>query len=158
MAPVISAGFAATIFMLIKLIVHMRKNPVPWAVYTSPFWFLVAGTICTLSIVYKGSPNLGLGKKPPSYIGAVTMGTGGGVALLSAILFVPFLYAKIIKKDYTIKWWMFIQGPLLLKRQAPGDGSDADRANIPNYAVVQDEKDEDYLTEFSSETGVVHTT
>jgi len=53
---------------------------------------------------------------------------------------------------------MFIQGPLLLKRQAPGDGSDADRANIPNYAVVQDEKDEDYLTEFSSETGVVHTT
>ncbi|KAG6368042.1 hypothetical protein INS49_002242 [Diaporthe citri] len=64
MAPAISAGFGATIFMLIKLVVHMRKNPVPWAVWTSPFFFLIAGTICTLSIVYKGSPNLGLNKKP----------------------------------------------------------------------------------------------
>jgi len=58
MAPVISGGFASTIFMLIKLVVHMRKNPVPWAVYTSPVFFLIAGTVCTLSIVYKGSPNL----------------------------------------------------------------------------------------------------
>jgi sodium-dependent phosphate transporter len=52
MAPMISAGFAASIFMLVKLLVHMRKNPVPWAVYTSPFFFLIAGTVCTLSIVY----------------------------------------------------------------------------------------------------------
>jgi sodium-dependent phosphate transporter len=68
MAPLISAGFGATIFMLIKVVVHMRKNPAKWAVYTSPFWFLIAGTICTLSIVYKGSPKLGLNKKPPGYV------------------------------------------------------------------------------------------
>ncbi|KAK9482171.1 phosphate transporter [Lipomyces starkeyi] len=139
MAPVISAGFAATIFMLIKLIVHIRKNPVPWAVYTSPFFFLIAGTICTLSIVYKGSPKLGLNKKPAWYVAAVTMGTGGGVAVLAAIFFVPFVHAKVIKKDYTVKWWMFILGPLLLKRPAPAD---ADRANVPNYAVVPEEQSE----------------
>ena len=51
MAPAIAGGFGATIFMLIKLVVHMRKNPVPWAIYSSPFFFLIAGTICTLSIV-----------------------------------------------------------------------------------------------------------
>ncbi|KAK9237145.1 phosphate transporter [Lipomyces kononenkoae] len=136
MAPVISGGFAATIFMLIKLVVHIRKNPVPWAVYTSPFFFLIAGTICTLSIVYKGSPNLGLNKKPAWYVAAVTMGTGGGVAVLAAVFFVPFVHAKVIKKDYTIKWWMFILGPLLLKRPTPAD---ADRANVPNYAVIQEE-------------------
>ncbi|RDW85915.1 1,2-dihydroxy-3-keto-5-methylthiopentene dioxygenase-2 [Coleophoma crateriformis] len=139
MAPVISAGFAATIFMLIKLTVHMRKNPVPWAVYTSPFFFLIAGTICTLSIVYKGSPNLKLNKKPGWYVAAVTMGTGGGVAVLAALFFVPYVHAKIIKKDPTIKWWMFIQGPLLFKRPAPAV---ADRAIVPNYAVVQDEEEE----------------
>lgn len=54
--------------MSIKLVVHMRKNPAKWAVYTSPLWFLIAGVICTLSIVYKGSPNLGLNKKSPSYV------------------------------------------------------------------------------------------
>lgn len=139
MAPAISAGFAATIFLLIRFVVHVRKSPAKWAVYTSPFFFLIAGTICTLSIVYKGSPNLGLGKKPAWYIAAVTMGTGGGVALLSALFFVPFARAKILKKDYTVKWWMFILGPLLWNRPAPAD---AESAAVPNYAVVQEEEEE----------------
>lgn len=139
MAPAISAGFAATIFMLIKLVVHIRKKPARWAVYTSPFFFLIAGTICSLSIVYKGSPRLGLGKKPAWYIVAVTLGTGVGLAILSALFFVPFVHAKIIKKDYTVKPWMFIMGPLLFKRPAPAD---ADRARVPNYAVVQEDVDE----------------
>jgi sodium-dependent phosphate transporter len=144
MAPAISAGFAASIFVLVKLAVHIRKNPVPWAIYTSPFFFLIAGTICTLSIVYKGSPNLGLNKKPAWYIAAVTLGTGGGVAVLSAIFFVPFVYAKVVKKDYTVKWWMFILGPQLFKRQAPAD---ADRVNvIPNYTVIQEEEEEQSST------------
>ncbi|KAI1922239.1 hypothetical protein LOZ12_000594 [Ophidiomyces ophidiicola] len=149
MAPAISAGFAACIFMLIKLVVHMRKNPVRWAVYTSPFFFLIAGTICTLSIVYKGSPNLGLNKRPPWYVAAVTMGTGGGVALLAAIFFVPFVHAKVIKKDYTLKWWMFVMGPLLFKRPAPPD---ADQARVPNYAVVQEDEEEDHNPASPSKT------
>jgi sodium-dependent phosphate transporter len=136
MAPAVSATFAAAIFMLIKTVVHMRKNPVPWAVFTSPFFFLIAGTICTLSIVYKGSPNLRLSKKPPEFIAGVTVGTGSGVALLAALFFVPFVYAKIIKKDYTVKWYMFLRGPLLFKRPAPAD---ADRAAVPDYAVVQED-------------------
>lgn len=137
MAPVISGGFAATIFMLIKLVVHARKNPVPWAVYTAPVWFLIAATICTLSIVYKGSPNLGLSKKPGWYIAAVTMGTGGGVAILSAIFFVPFVHARVIKKDQGIKWYMCVLGPLLFRRPNPPD---ADCAKIPNYAVIQEDE------------------
>jgi sodium-dependent phosphate transporter len=149
MAPAISAGFGATIFMLIKLIVHLRKNPVPWAVWTSPFFFLVAGTICTLSIVYKGSPNLGLGKKPAWYIAAVTMGTGGGVAILAAIFFVPFVHARIIKRDAGVKWYMFIQGPLLFRRPWP---QDSERAVVPNYAVVQHDEFEHVSDSTSSET------
>lgn len=103
-----AGGFGATIFMLIKLVVHLRKNPVPWAVWTSPFFFLIAGTICTLSVVYKGSPNLGLNKKPAWYIASVTLGTGGGLAVLSAIFFVPWLHAKVIKKDADIKWYVIV--------------------------------------------------
>ena len=137
MAPVISAGFAATIFLLIKFLVHVRKNPVPWAVYTAPFFFLIAGTVCTLSVVYKGSPRLGLAKKPPTYIVAVTLGVGAGLAFLSAVFFVPFLRARVLKKDYTIRGWMVILGPSLLNRQPPGDASHAD---VPDYAVVQEDK------------------
>jgi solute carrier family 20 (sodium-dependent phosphate transporter) len=149
MAPIISAGFAATIFLLIKVVVHMRKNPVPWAVFTSPFFFLIAGTICTLSIVYKGSPNLGLNTKPPGYIAGVTLGTGAGVAALAALFFVPYLYVKIIKRDYTLKWWEFIKGPLLLKREAPADAFEV-KTNVPDYAVVQN--DDESETKSSSES------
>ncbi|KAH8721804.1 phosphate transporter [Ilyonectria robusta] len=140
MAPAISACFGATIFMLIKVVVHMRKNPVPWAVWTSPFFFLIAGTICTLSIVYKGSPNLGLNKKPSWYVASVTMGTGIGVATLAALFFVPFVYARILKKDYTVKWYMFLMGPLLFTRTPPAD---AIHAQVPDYAVVQHHDDDD---------------
>ncbi|KAI4261940.1 MAG: hypothetical protein L6R42_002871 [Xanthoria sp. 1 TBL-2021] len=142
-APIISGGFGATIFMLIKLLVHIRKNPVPWAVYTAPFFFLIAGTVCTLSVVYKGSPRLGLAKKPDWYIASVTMGVGCGLAALSAIFFVPWLRAKVIKKDYTVRGWMVILGPSLLARTPPGD---ADRAVVPNYAVVQHEREDPSFT------------
>ncbi|KAM0330780.1 hypothetical protein ACHAQA_003734 [Verticillium albo-atrum] len=142
MAPAISAVFAATIFMLIKLTVHLRTNPIPWAVWTSPFFFLVAGTVCSLSIVYKGSPRLGLADKPPSFIAAVSLGTGFGLAVLSAIFFVPYVHAKVIKKDYTVRWWHIAQGPLLFKRPAPAD---AEHALVPDYAVMKhggDDEDE----------------
>jgi solute carrier family 20 (sodium-dependent phosphate transporter) len=139
MAPTIAGCFGAIIFMLIKVTVHMRKNPVPVAVYSSPFFFLIAGTICTLSIVYKGSPNLGLTKKPAGWLAGVILGTGVAVSLLSAIFFVPWIYARIIKKDYTVKWWHVVYGPALFKRVPPAD---AHEAAVPNYAVVQEEEQE----------------
>ncbi|KAF3919218.1 hypothetical protein AA313_de0204652 [Arthrobotrys entomopaga] len=134
MAPAISASFGAIIFMLIKGVVHFRRNPVPWAVWSAPMFFLISGTICTLSIVYKGSPKLGLNKKPAWYIASVCLGTGFGLAILSALFFVPYIHAKIVKKDYTLKPWMFIYGPLLFNRPAP---TDAETAKVPDYAVVQ---------------------
>ena len=154
LAPLIAGGFAATIFMLIKLVVHLRKNPVPWAVFTAPFFFLVAGTICTLSVVYKGSPKLGLNKKPAWYIAAVTLGVGGGLFVLSAIFFVPWLHAKVIKKDHTIKFWHMPMGPLLWKRPYASEGSE--RANVPDYAVVQKDN-EDQASAHSSEGDIEKT-
>ncbi|THX37720.1 sodium/phosphate symporter [Aureobasidium pullulans] len=153
MAPAIAAGFGATIFMLIKMTVHVRKNPVPWAVYSSPFFFLIAGTICTLSIVYKGSPNLGLKNKPVWYIVSVTMGCGWGLALLAALFFVPYVRARVIKKDTSVKGWMFIYGPALLNRPVH---ESAEKASVPDYAVVQDEEDDDKKSEYSqSDNGMM---
>lgn len=138
MAPFIAGCFGAIIFGLIKYIVHKRRSPSRWAVVTSPFFFLIAGTICTLSIVYKGSPNLKLNARPPWFIASVTMGTGAGLALLAAIFFVPFLYTKIIKRE-AIPWYMVFYGPALWARPAP---QNADRAVVPNYAVVQEDGDD----------------
>lgn len=138
MAPAISAGFAASIFMLVKLVVHMRRNPVPWAIYTWPFFFLIAGTICTLSIVYKGSPNLKLNKKPAWYIASLSLGVGGGLCILAAFFFVPYVHSRVLKRDQNTKWWHFVYGPALLKREI----QEGERAKVPNYAVVQEDEDD----------------
>lgn len=151
MAPAISAVFAAVIFMLIKMVVHVRKNPIPWAVWTSPFFFLIAGVVCTLSVVYKGSPRLGLDKKPAWFITAVTLGVGFGLFVLSALFFVPYVHAKVLKKDYTVTLKDAILGPLLFKRQAPEDAVDA---KVPNYAVVQHD-DSPSEGESQSEEGIL---
>ncbi|KAL4915032.1 phosphate transporter [Aspergillus aurantiobrunneus] len=144
MAPAAAACFGAIIFMLIKVVVHLRKNPVTWAVWAAPFFFLVASTICTLSIVYKGSPNLGLKDKPAWYIAAVTMGTGGGVCVLSAVFFVPWTHAQVIKRDASIRWYHVFLGPLLWSRPFPAD-SDRAVAVVPDYAVVQHDDDSDKI-------------
>lgn len=149
MAPAIAAGFGATIFMLIKLVVHMRKNPIPWSVFTSPFFFLIAGTVCTLSIVYKGSPNLKLNDKPSWYIASVTMGTGFGLAVLAALFFVPFLYSRVIQKDASVKWYHVFMGPLLMKRPVL---EASEQAKVPDYAVVH--HDEEHSDTESGETAV----
>ncbi|KAG9569615.1 phosphate-repressible phosphate permease, partial [Aureobasidium melanogenum] len=139
MAPAISAVFGATIFMLVKTTVHMRSNPVPWAVYTSPFFFLIAGTVCTLSIVYKGSPKLGLSKKPGYWIAGVSVGSGVALAVLAALFFVPYVNQRVIRKDYTLKWYHIFMGPLLFSRQAPAD---AEFAMVPDYAVIHHDEHE----------------
>uniref|UniRef100_A0A0D2Y1B6 Phosphate transporter n=1 Tax=Fusarium oxysporum (strain Fo5176) TaxID=660025 RepID=A0A0D2Y1B6_FUSOF len=124
-----------------RWVVHVRKNPVPWAVWTSPFFFLIAGTICTLSIVYKGSPRLGLTEKPAWYIAAVTLGVGFGLFVLSAIFFVPFVHARASSRRTTLSaGGDAVQGPLLFKRPAPPD---AENARVPNYAVVQHGAEDD---------------
>lgn len=143
MAPFIAGCFGAIIFTLIRLVVHVRTNPVKWAVFTSPFFFLIAGTICTLSIVYKGSPNLGLDKKPAWYIASVTLGVGFGLFILSALFFVPYVHAKVIKKDYTLKLYDVVKGPLLFKRAPPAD---AVHAKVPNYAVIQHGGENDHAS------------
>lgn len=134
MAPIASGIFGSIIFSVVKYAVHVRRDPVPWAVWTSPVFFLIAGSICTLSVVYKGSPRLGLADKEPWYIASVTLGVGFGLFVLSALFFVPFVHAKVIKKDYTITWLDLFKGPLLFKRPAP---QDAEFAQVPDYAVVQ---------------------
>ncbi|KAI3317495.1 phosphate transporter [Xylariaceae sp. AK1471] len=143
LAPVISGGFAASIFMLIKVTVHMRKNPVPWAVWTSPAFFFIVGTLLTLSIVYKGSPSLGLAKKPPNWLAGVILGSGAAVALLATIFFLPYVHTVVIKKDHTLKWWEFIKGPLLFRRPYP---EGVEQAKVRNYAVVQNDEEESQST------------
>lgn len=96
-----------------------------------------------MSIVYKGSPSLGLDKLPQTTIVAAILGTSAVITCLAMLFWLPYVHAKVVKKDYTIKWFHFFYGPLLWKREAPADagqiGANGGVANVPDYRVRKDE-------------------
>ncbi|KAK7035372.1 hypothetical protein VNI00_011903 [Paramarasmius palmivorus] len=148
-APAISAGFGSAVYLLIKFVVLKRKNPTKWALATSPFFFFLVGAVCTMSIIYKGAPSLGLTKKSESTLAAAIVGTAAVVAALSLIFWAPFVYSKVVKKDYTVRWYHFFIGPLLWSRPAPPDAGE--HAAVPDYRI-REENEKDVKEEASVDT------
>ncbi|KAJ7104105.1 putative sodium:inorganic phosphate symporter [Mycena belliarum] len=132
-APGIAAVFGAIVYLLTKYIVLVRKNSVRAALIASPVYFFTVACVLTMSIIYKGSPQLKLDKLPENTITAGIVGTGAVVAALSAIFWLPFVYARVVKKDYTIRWYHFFMGPLLWSRAAPADVDD--HSAVPDYTI-----------------------
>lgn len=118
-APAISAGFAAVIYLISKYAVLDRKNSLKKGLMFSPLYFFTVIAVLTLSIVYKGSPSLKLDKLPGSTIAlAITM-TALVVSVIAIIWWIPYVYCKVVRHDYTLRWWHFPLGPLLWRRPAP---------------------------------------
>ena len=57
-APALAAGFASILFLGIKFGVLARKDPVRWALGTSPLIFFLVGSVLSLSISASSLPIL----------------------------------------------------------------------------------------------------
>ncbi|KAJ4377284.1 Na+/Pi symporter [Neocucurbitaria cava] len=116
-APGISAGFGAIIFLATKYGVMRRSNPVKKAFIMVPIYFFITAFLLALLIVWKGgSAKI---KFTDAEAVGVSFGVGGAVAIIVATFFIPFLYRRIIKDDWELKTWEVIKGPLLLRRAEP---------------------------------------
>ncbi|GAA5927465.1 hypothetical protein JCM10213_003478 [Rhodosporidiobolus nylandii] len=133
-APAISGGFAAALYLIVKFGVLVRKNPVPWALAFGPFVFFLASAIMTMAIIFKGSPSLGLDELSKSTMAAATVGTAAVVSAFSILFWVPYVYVKVIRKDYTIRFYHFFHGPALWFRKAPADAADR-QAAVTDYRI-----------------------
>jgi phosphate/sulfate permease len=115
-APLIAAGFGAVIMLSIRLLVHSRKDPLKAAIRVIPFYYAVTAGILALFIVMDG----GHGIPTPEELGAgkaagIILGVFAGVLVISAVFFVPYFQAKLIKEDHRLRFWHIPMGPLLLK-------------------------------------------
>lgn len=115
-APAIAGGFGATIFLITKYAVLKRENSVKATMVAAPVIFFTAAAILTLTIgeshlgnlatheliiVYKGAPNLKLNKlSGQTQALAITM-TSLVVAVLALLFWLPFVYCKVVRKDYS---------------------------------------------------------
>ncbi|KAG6908371.1 hypothetical protein DXG01_004869 [Tephrocybe rancida] len=142
-APAISAGFAAVTYLFVKYGLLARKNPVMYTLIFSPLVFFTVTAVLTMSIIYKGAPSLGLTKLPKSTTAIAIVGSSLVIAALSIIFWLPYVYCKVVRKDYTLRFYHFFLGPLLWWRAAPADASElkADAA-VPDYRIIQTDKEE----------------
>ena len=63
------------------------------------------------------------------------------ISVLSILFWLPFVHAKVVKKDYTLRWYHFFLGPLLWKRPAPEPIAD-NHAHVMDYRVYGREEQE----------------
>ncbi|KAJ9120132.1 hypothetical protein QFC22_003030 [Naganishia vaughanmartiniae] len=130
-----AAGFAAAVFMLVKYVVLKRDNPTQWGLMTGPIWFFLVACILTMSIIFKGSPQLNLDEMSQGKTAAAIVLTGLVVALLSVVFWLPYVRAKVIKKDYTIRFYHFFFGPFLWNRPAPEDAGEIGKQAVSDYRI-----------------------
>lgn len=134
-APAISAGFGAIIFIITKVLVLDRKDSLRKAMYLSPMYFFTVIAVLTMSIVYKGAPSLNLDKLSTTTVALAIVLTSLVAAILSIVFWLPYVHAKVVKKDYTLRWWHIVMGPLLWKRPAPEVPLEGALAAVPDYRV-----------------------
>jgi sodium-dependent phosphate transporter len=135
-APSIAAGFGAIVYLITKYAVLVRKNPIRNALYISPMYFFTVTAVLTMSIVYKGSPSLNLDELPQVTVALAIVLTALVVAILSIVFWLPYVYCKVVRKDYTLRFYHFFYGPLLWKRQPPADAANIVAGHVPDYRVV----------------------
>ncbi|KAF4214241.1 hypothetical protein CNMCM8980_006926 [Aspergillus fumigatiaffinis] len=134
-APVISAGFGAIIFMSIRFLVHSREDPMKWALRVLPFYYALTAGILALFIVISGGhgvpklEDLGAGKAC-----GIILGVFAGVWVISAVFFVPYYWRSLVKEDRRLRFWHIPMGPLLWRDgytlYFPGN---PDKGIVPNY-------------------------
>jgi len=97
-------------------------------------YFGITSGILTMLIVWKGAPSLKADKLSAGQTCGAIFGVAGGVVLICFAFFIPFLYRKLEKEDWTITWRHFFLGPLLLFRgEVPPRPEDHDVKVVQDY-------------------------
>lgn len=86
-------------------------------------------------IVWKGAASATAATKswgPGEYIGVI-FGCAAGVALLSCLFLLPYLYRKLLLDDWQLRQWEAFYGPLLLRRGAVPPKPEGHKDVVQNY-------------------------
>ncbi|KAH7097558.1 putative sodium:inorganic phosphate symporter [Auriculariales sp. MPI-PUGE-AT-0066] len=161
-APLVAAAFASIIYLLSKHIVLARAFSLRNGLWFSPFYFFAVAAVVTMSIVYKGSPTLNLDTLSTATVAVAIVLTSMVVTVLAVLFWLPYVYLRVVRKDYTLRWYHAFQGPLLWRRPAPPPTeSSAYQSPLTDYRVYDrqttttDESVEKTKKVRDAETGVL---
>lgn len=114
-APLIAGCLGTIIFLTSKFTVLEMKTverSIKNALILTPILVFVTIAILVMLITWKGSDNIGLADLPESTVIASILGTAAVCSAIYCIFFYPFYRRKILHKDWTLKWYEFLWGPI----------------------------------------------
>ncbi|XWX01737.1 hypothetical protein V2A60_009766 [Cordyceps javanica] len=115
-APGLAGVIGAAVFFFTKRVILMSRNPVRRAFWSIPFFsFLTFGSV-TMMIAWKGLHDVDM---TTMMVLIIIFSTASGGALIHATFVMPYMWVRIIRQDWTLRWYHALLGPLLLKRGAP---------------------------------------
>ncbi|KAL0635297.1 Na+/Pi symporter [Maublancomyces gigas] len=115
-APALAGSFAAIIFSITKYGVLKRSNPLKWGMVMVPVYFGITSGILTMLIVWKGAASLNLSGWNTGKVVGTILGVAFGVMAITVTFFLPYVYRKLVKNDWSLRWYHIFMGPLLLRR------------------------------------------
>ncbi|KAK2609081.1 hypothetical protein QQS21_002308 [Conoideocrella luteorostrata] len=115
-APGIAGCLGAVLFLLTKFTVLRKPTAVRRAFFSIPFYtFLTVGSV-TMLVVWKGIHVVELTTTQTVF--AIFVSATGG-ALIQMTFVMPYLWVRIMRADWTLKWYHVFQGLWLFRRDPP---------------------------------------
>lgn len=118
-APLLSASFAAILFLTLKFSVLERQDSFKWAMRLIPFYLAFTGGILALFIVVELPTAPSLEEFGEGNIVGIVLGTFAGVLAISYVFFMPYFHRRLVLQDARIQAWHIPLGPLLWKEDPP---------------------------------------
>ncbi|KAG9192627.1 hypothetical protein G6011_11361 [Alternaria panax] len=118
-APFLSAGFAAALFLTIKFGVHNRKDSFKWAMRLIPFYLAFTAGVLALFIIDELPNGESLEEMGAGKACGIILGVFFGMLAISYIFFVPYFTRRLVKGDARLRAWHIPLGPLLYRENPP---------------------------------------
>ncbi|OAK99673.1 phosphate permease [Phaeosphaeriaceae sp. SRC1lsM3a] len=118
-APLISAGFGAALFLTVKFLVLERKDPLKWGMRLIPFYLAFTAAVLALFIIAELPDGESLEEMGPGKAVGIILGVFGAILAFSYLFLVPYFHRKLVVADARMRAWHIPLGVLLYRENPP---------------------------------------
>ncbi|CAI6287239.1 unnamed protein product [Periconia digitata] len=118
-APLLSAGISAVLFLTVKYLVLERKDPLKWGLRLVPWYFAFTAGTLVLFILSELPNGESFEEMGAGMVTGIILGSAAGVLVIGYLFFVPYFHRRLVKGDPRMRPWHIPLGVLLYRENPP---------------------------------------
>ncbi|KJZ77133.1 hypothetical protein HIM_03454 [Hirsutella minnesotensis 3608] len=115
-SPVFAGILGAALFFFTKITVLCRPDAVKRAFYSIPLYTFMTFGALAMMMVWESVRRPAIS---PTVVLTAVFSAGLGGVLIEGIFVMPYLWVRVMRNDWTLKWYHVFQGPFLFRREPP---------------------------------------